>query len=145
MTDDLSKAAQLARSPGGNRLCPTTGELKRTCGCYSCIGRRNRQKGKRKQREARKTLEDHFGTAGPTVTATAHEEAWRMRVRAEVKSGQQVKAMVTRYLEAETQSEISKAIGDLRPFVFVAAPDGMGDKLICFRLSKLGEVLEAMR
>ena len=68
-----------------------------------------------------------------------------MRVRAEVKAGQQIQALTTRFLAAEAQAEASRAHGDNRPFVFVAAPDGMGDQLVTFRISKLGEVLEAMR
>jgi hypothetical protein len=97
--DDLSKDAQLARSPGGNRTCPTTGELKRSCSCYSCVGSRNRRKGKRKQRETRKVLEREFGTAGPTQTVTSHEENWRMRVRLEVKSGKQVESLTKQRLQ----------------------------------------------
>ena len=142
---DLSKDRQLERSPGGNRTCPVTGRLKRNCTCFSCVGRRNRAKGKRKQREARKSLEKQFGIAGPTQTVTGDEENWRMRVRAEVKAGQQIQALTTRFLAAEAQAEASRAHGDNRPFVFVAAPDNMSDKLVAFRLSKLAEVLEAFR
>lgn len=142
---DLSKDAQIARSPGGNRTCPTTGETKRSCSCWACQGRRNRAKGKRKQLEARKIADKGFGLAGPTKTVTAHEENWRHRIRLEVKSGQQVKAMTTRFLEAETQSQVSKAVGDSRPFVFAAAPDGMTDQIWAFRASDLGRIIEAFR
>jgi hypothetical protein len=141
--DDLSKDAQLARSPGGNRTCPTTGELKRSCSCYSCVGSRNRRKGKRKQRETRKVLEREFGTAGPTQTVTSHEENWRMRVRLEVKSGKQVESLTKRFLTAEAQSNASKAEGDTRPFVFAAAPDGTSDQIIAFRLSQREAVIGA--
>lgn len=142
---DLSKDAQLARSPGGNRLCPTTGELKRSCSCWSCVGARNRRKGKRSQREARKNLEAVFGGAGPSAQVTGDEENWRMRVRVEVKSGKQVEALTKRFLAAEAQSEAGKAVGDLRPFVFVAAADGTSDQIIAFRASRLAEILELMR
>ena len=142
---DLSKDAQLSRSPGGNRICPTTGELKRNCACPKCRGARNRRKGQRKQREARKALEKSFGTAGPTSTVVGNEENWRMRVRAEVKSGKQVESLTARFLAAEAQAEAARPIGDTRPFVFVAAPDGTSDKLIAFRLSQVDEILNALK
>lgn len=142
---DLSKDAQLARSPGGNRTCPDTGELKRSCGCYKCRGRRNRAKGKRKQRDARKVADKLFGTAGPTQSVTANEENWRHRVRLEVKSGKQVESLTRRFLAAEAQSDASKAVGDSRPFIFAAAPDGTSDQIWAFRASDLRAILEALR
>lgn len=142
---DFSKDAQLARSPGGNRACATTGKLKRDCDCYSCVGRRNRAKGKRKQREARKTADKYFGAAGPTATVTANEENWRHRVRIEVKSGKQVESLTKRFLAAEAQANVAKAEGDTRPFIFAAAPDGTSDQIWAFRASALAEVLDALR
>lgn len=141
----FSKEAQIARSPGGNKTCPVTGELKRSCGCWSCIGRRNRNKGKRNQNQARKIADKTFGTAGPTSAVTANEENWRHRVRIEVKSGQQVKALTSRFLLAEAQAHTAKAVGDNRPFIFAAAPDGMTDQLWTFRASDLQRIIDAIR
>lgn len=145
--EDLSKAAQLARSPGReNRACPTTGVAVRECTCYSCRGRRNRTKGKRTQRTARKGLEKVFQTpAGPSVTATANEETWRLPVRTEVKSGGTAKTVDTFYRNTKTQSDVHKAIGDARPFVAVAMPDGTSDGLAVIRLSDLLQLFEEGR
>ena len=138
---DLSKDAQLSRSPGGNRLCPTTGILKRDCDCYSCRGRRNRAKGKTKQRATRKTADKLFGKAGPTQTVTANEENWRHTVRIEVKAGKQIESLTKRFLAAEAQSNASKAVGDSRPFIFAAAPDGMSDQIWAFKASDLARIV----
>ncbi|HEY7531671.1 MAG TPA: hypothetical protein VH681_02675, partial [Nitrospiraceae bacterium] len=93
-----SKETQLSRSPGGNRTCTATGKPKRSCDCFSCRGRRARNKGKIKQRAARKAAEKVFkASAGPSVTATANEENWRLPVRMEVKSGIQAKTVGTFY------------------------------------------------
>ena len=63
------------------------------------------------------------------------EENWRWLFRVEVKSGQQVKAMATRFLEAERQANANTAMGDPRPFLFAASPAGWGDGLVCLRLA----------
>lgn len=106
--------------------------------CPSCLGRRNRRSGLVKQRTARKRLgvpdAKFHGQLG-------NEESWRGVLRAEVKSGAQVKAMATRYLAAEKQAEANRAIGDLRPFCFVAMPSGMSDGLVCVRLSVWEKVI----
>lgn len=139
MTDNpLSKESQLGRSPGGWAPCKycDSGERQRECRCPRAVGARNRAKGKRRQRTARKAL----GITVPTQAAGGQEELWRGAVRVEVKSGQQVRAMTTRYLAAEAQAETARAIGDVRPFVFVAMPDGMSDGLVVFRLSKVREI-----
>jgi len=124
MSMDLSKDAQLSRSPGGNRWCEETGQrlLKRSCTGPKCRGARNRRKGQRKQREVRKILnladEKWAGRTG-------NEETWHAsNLRFEVKSGKQVEPIATRYLAARKQADAAKPIGDTRPFAFVAAPDG---------------------
>lgn len=101
--------------------------------CHSCLGRRNRRKGKVKQREARKAL----GIAPPRAGMAANEEEWRdSRLRWEVKSGMQVKSLCARFLAAELQSDRAKAIGDPRPFAFVAMGPGMGSEgVVAVRLS----------
>ncbi len=105
----------------------------RTAPCPSCRGRRNRRSGLTKQRVARKQL----GVPDSRFRGqNGNEENWHGVFRAECKSGQQVKALATRFLAAEAQSESAKAVGDPRPFAFVAMPTGMGGEgLVCVRLS----------
>ncbi len=98
------KGEQLDRSyPKSNKRywCADSGLSKRTCKCKSCVAKRNRRLGRRKQGEERKKLEKHFGVAGKYASQTGNEETWRMRVRVEVKSGEQVDPIGSRFLEAE--------------------------------------------
>ncbi len=76
------------------------------------------------QREAKRLA----GVPDSRFRATdGNEEGWRdPRLRWEVKSGQQVSAMWTRFLQAETQADANKAIGDPRPFALIAMPKGVG-------------------
>lgn len=142
----LSKEAQMQRSPGGNRMCSTTGEPLRSCSCYSCRGRRNRSKGKTKQRQARRGLEKTFQTiAGPSAVSTSDEENWRLPVRAEIKSGGMAKTVDTFYRNTKTQADADKAIGDMRPFLAVAMVDGSTDGLAVIRLSDLVQLFEEAR
>lgn len=144
---DLSKAAQVARSPGGNRRCPTTGELKADCQCPTCRGRRNRRKGAEGQRQERKALDRLSGRpAAVSAAQSSQEEWWRGVARVEVKSGKQVEPLVKRFLAAEAQAGASKAIGDSRPFVFAAVPDDFGgDAIWAVRRSDLMALLDAIR
>lgn len=139
---DFSKDAQLSRSPGGNRWCEETGQrvLKRSCTGPKCQGARNRRKGQRKQREVRKALmlrdEKWRGSTG-------NEETWNAsRLRFEVKSGKQVQPVATRYVAARNQSDAARPVGDTRPFVFVAAPDGT-TPLVVVRADELPAVVAA--
>jgi hypothetical protein len=100
----------------------------RNCKCPKCQGKRNRSKGDAKALKARKTL----GIGGAN---TRHEELWGGDIRVEVKAGAQVNPIVTRYIAAERQSEHHRPTADVRPFVFIAMPDGMSDGLIVMRLS----------
>jgi len=109
----------------------------RLCQCPRCQGKRSRQKGDSKARKARKAL----GIAGAN---TRHEELWGGGVRVEVKAGKQVGPVWTRFLLAEGQSEQARPIGDPRPFVFVAMPEGTSDGLVVFRLSQVAAVLDAL-
>jgi hypothetical protein len=107
-------------------------------------GRINRQKGKRKQAAARRVFEDIFDVHASWHGKKGNEETWDhiTSCRLEVKAGAQVGPMATRYLKAEKQSEAARAIGDVRPFVFVAMPDGWGSEgLFICRLSNLKEFL----
>lgn len=128
--------------------CPKFGLLGRTgrdgkrrvkgCGDPVARGKRNRAKGDSKARRARKML----GIAGAN---TRHEELWGGVVRVEMKAGAQVSPIVTRYRNAEQQSEQSRSIGDIRPFVLVAMPDGESDGLAVMRLSVLADLLMLIR
>jgi len=140
MSQDLSKEAQLSRSPGGNRRCPTTGVYKGKCTCRPCMGRRNRRKGQVKQRAVRKVLNLK---AEKWSGRTGNEETWNAsNLRFEVKSGKQVQPVATRYVAARNQSDAARSMGDHRPFVFVAAPDG-SSPLVVVRADELPEVVAA--
>lgn len=107
------------------------GHVKR-CPCRSCQGRRSRQRGLTKQREARKSVgipdARYHGQLG-------NEENWRGYFITEVKSGKMVGAQ-SWFLKAEGQAKANHAIGDSRPFAFVAMPEGWGSEgLITIRLS----------
>jgi len=99
-----------------------------------------------KQRAARKALEALSGSeAARFVGQLGNEEAWSgLPVRVEVKSGAQVGPVWTRFLAAEIQAHQSKAVGDLRPFVFVAMGRGTTDGLVVVRLSELEAVLSSL-
>ena len=128
--------------------CPKFGTLGRPardgkrrvkgCGDPVARGRRNRAKGDSKARRARKML----GIAGAN---TRHEELWGGAMRVEMKAGAQVSPIVTRYRAAEQQSEAARSIGDIRPFVLVAMPDGESDGLAVMRLSVLADLLAVIR
>lgn len=106
----------------------------RNCVCRRCMGARNRSKGDGKARKARKAL----NLVGAN---TRHEEHAGGNVRWEAKAGAQVKPMWTAFLRAEAQSEQQRPMGDNRPFVMTAAPDGISDQLVAFRLSQISEVV----
>jgi hypothetical protein len=99
------------------------------CGDPVARGKRNRTKGDTKARKARQAL----GIGGVN---SRHEEVWGGAVRVEVKAGAQVNPIATRYMLAEQQSEAQRPIGDNRPFMLVAMPDGMVDGLIVMRISQ---------
>ena len=118
--------------------CPKFGTLgsagkdgkRRVKGCMdpAARGKRNRSKGDAKARKARKAL----GIGGVN---SRHEEVWGGQVRVEAKAGKQVEPVATRFLAAEQQSEAARPIGDHRPFVFIAMPDGWSDGIVAMRLS----------
>lgn len=118
----------------------------RTKPCNACRGARNRRSGMRKQREARKSLEALTGAqAARFAGQLGNEEAWTgLGIRVEVKSGAQVDPVWTKYAAAEAQAAASKAIGDVRPFVFIAMGTRTSDGLMVCRLSELARVVEAL-
>lgn len=138
---DLSKEAQLARATSrSRRICPDTGRSRKDCACWPCRNSRNSRKGKAGQRQARTALRlnpERF------KNREANEESWRARVRVEVKTGAQVGPIATRYVAARNQSDAHRAIGDLRPFVFAAVPDG-SDELLIIAKRDLYAVIEAL-
>ena len=103
-------------------------------------GLNNKNKGRRKQNEARKKL----GIPDTRFRSQmGHEENWRGAVKVEVKAGKQVQTLWNRYKEAKLQSTKNNVIGDTRTFVFVAMPDGTTNGLVVCELDKLQEVVYA--
>lgn len=111
--------------------------VRRGCSCKRCLGKRSRAKGDSRARQARKAL----NIAGAN---SRHEEHWAGAVRTEMKAGGQVKPAVTAFLRMEAQSEQERPVGDTRPFVGVALPDGSKDGVVMFRLSKLEQTVAAL-
>jgi hypothetical protein len=113
----------------------------RGCNCAKCRGKRNRQKGLTKQREARKAL----GVAPSHKFGDANEENWQDPLFAnEVKSGAQIKAAVTAWTRIEAQVMSNQtAIGSQRkPCRAVLMPDGWGKEgLVMVRLSTWAELI----
>jgi hypothetical protein len=131
-----------------NTSCPLYGTLgktgrdgkRRVKGCADPVarGKRNRAKGDAKALKARKAL----GIGGAN---TRHEELWGGAFRIEVKAGAQIQPIATRFDKAEAQSEQHRPIGDNRPFLMVAMPDGTSDGIVLGRLSQLGELLRILQ
>jgi hypothetical protein len=128
--------------------CPKFGTLGRAsrdgarrvkgCGDPVARGRRNRAKGDAKARHARRVL----GIVGAN---SRHEEHWGGAFRVEVKSGAQVSPVVTRYKSARAQSDASRAVGDVRPFVLVCMPDDERSGLVVVELDVIGELIASVR
>lgn len=122
----------------GTLLKPSRDGKRRVKGCGDPVarGKRNRAKGDAKARKVRPLL----GLAGPN---TRHEELLRGPVLTESKAGAQVGPVWTRYQSARAQAEASRAIGDHRPFVFLAHPDGTSETLIVVSSRDWANVLAA--
>ena len=103
------------RRDGGRRV--------RGCGDPAAAGQRNRAKGDREERRAARLL-------GATGVNTRHEEHRGGPIRYESKAGAQVGPIWTRFQAARAQSELSRPIGDHRPFVMSASPDGTAEVLL---------------
>jgi hypothetical protein len=117
--------------------------------CASCLGARNKNKGQQKQRLARRALETLFAAPPPRYrTQTSNEETWyHLPVLAEVKSGQQVLPLWTRFLVAEVGENDADG-RDRRPVVVRAPRVDVGrgfrpDALLAFRLSSAATILDA--
>lgn len=112
----------------------------RGCKCRSCLGRRNRRSGLKKQREARKAL----GVAPSHKFGDANEENWHDPLWAnEVKSGKQCGPVQNAWLRAEKQILSNRADhGDRRKQARVVwMPEGWSDGLVCVRLSSWNELV----
>jgi len=104
-------------------------------------GLRNKNKGRRKQNIARKKL---MIPDAKFRSRMGHEENWGGNIRVEVKSGAQVKAIWTKYTQAKKQSDDNKNIGDSRPFMFVAMPDGTTNGLVIAELDEIVNIVTAL-
>jgi len=76
---------------------------------------------------------------------TRHEESWSGLVRTEIKAGIQVGPIATRFYAAKAQSDAAKALGDIRPFVMVAMPDGTTKGIVLMDLDEFSELLAVVR
>lgn len=126
------------RCPKGDEACT------RKEPCASCRGRRSRTSGRRKQNQGKKLVGVPSSKFSPT---DANEENWKDTVlRWEVKSGAQVKAIATKFLLVEGQSNASRAIGDSRPVALLAMPPQWGNEgLVVIRASSLRQILDLAR
>ena len=143
MTDERKGECQGNKDKCSLDNCPLFGTLgradrqgvRRVRGCSdpAARGRRNRTKGDAKARRARKKL----GLGGHL---TRHEENWAGAFRTEIKAGIQVGPIATRFNAAKAQSDASKALGDIRPFVMVAMPDGTSEGICLMTLTEFSEL-----
>ncbi len=120
-------------------VCPDTKEPKHKCKCRTCINRRNRAKGKRKQNLARKKLSIK---SNRFHGADAHEENWNTGLRVEVKAGKQVNPLARIFYTSKKQSDAShKAIGsEQKPFIQVSMPDNSTKGIVSFELDDIENV-----
>jgi hypothetical protein len=72
---------------------------------------------------------------------TRHEENWGGAFRTEIKAGAQIGPIATRFHAAKAQSDAAKALGDIRPFVMVAMPDGTTEGIVLMTLSEFSELV----
>lgn len=103
-------------------------------------GRRSRNKGMRKQNEARKQLRVPNARFRSNM---GNEENWRGELRFEVKAGKQVETVWKKFLKMEEQSDANQATfgSGSKPFVGVLKPDGTTDGLVMFRISEIENVV----
>jgi len=103
-------------------------------------GRRSRNKGMRKQNEARKQLRIPNARFRSNM---GNEENWRGELRFEVKAGKQIETIWKKYLQMEEQSNKNQANygSGSKPFVGVLKPDGTTDGLVMFRISEIENVV----
>ena len=148
MTDERKGNCEGNSSKCNVEGCPVFGTLGRAgrdgrrrvrhCGDPAARGKRNRSKGDSKARRARKKL----GLGGHL---TRHEENWGGAFRTEIKAGAQVGPIYTRFKDAKAQSDAAKALGDNRPFVMVAMPDGTSAGIVLMDLDEFAEMVTLIK
>jgi len=112
---------------------------KHKCKCRTCINRRSRNKGRRKQNLVRKKLKipnnKFYG-------ADAHEENWSAGFRVEVKAGKQVQPVATLFYKCKAQSDTAhNAIGGKsKPFIQVSMPDNSTNGIVSFELDDIENI-----
>lgn len=118
---------------------PSRDNKRRVKGCGDPVarGKRNRTKGDSKARLARRKL----GLSATGNAGSRHEEHWGGFFRVEVKAGAQVGPIATRFYDAKTQSDASKALGDIRPFAMIAMPEGKSDGIVLMTLNEFAELI----
>jgi hypothetical protein len=76
---------------------------------------------------------------------TRHEENWGGIFRTEVKAGAQVGPIATRFQLAKGQSDAAKALGDIRPFIMVAMPDGTTKGIVLMDLDEFSDLISLIQ
>lgn len=111
------------------------------CPCRSCIGRRNRAKGKRAQARHTKALAAATGSVRQFWSAWSEEETAGLKGwQHESKKGQLPKFI----LNAFAQAERAVAIGSGRKPLLVLEPEGTRQALAVLRLEDLLELIRAV-
>jgi len=151
MTDERKGECQGDKEKCNLADCPKFGLLgrpsrdgkRRVRGCNdpAARGKRNRTKGDAKARHARRKL----GLSATGHAGSRHEEHWSGFFRVEVKAGAQVKAIKTKFNDAHNQSNYAKALGDNRPFVMVAMPEGNSDGIVLMTLNEFSELISLIK
>ncbi len=103
-------------------------------------GKRSRNKGMRKQNEARKQLRIPNAKFRSNM---GNEENWRGNLRFEVKAGKQIESIWNKFKKMEEQSDVNNPEYGTgrRPFVGVIKPDGTSDGLVMFKISDIENVI----
>lgn len=106
----------------------------------------NRRNGRSKQMRAKEMLGVPERLWGGK---SSDEEHWNSEVRFEVKSGNQVEPIATKFFKAEKQSldyAGRQKDGSMnKPFAMVAMPHGTGDGILLCRLSEVKKVVEGLQ
>jgi hypothetical protein len=76
---------------------------------------------------------------------TRHEENWGGYFRTEIKAGAQVGPIATRFQLAKAQSDAAKALGDIRPFIMVAMPDGTTKGIVLMDLDEFSDLVSLVQ
>lgn len=144
MSEVVNRLKGQPDAPGSsNWRCPKNdGACTRAKPCRPCLGARNRRKGLRKQREARKAL----GVAPSNKFGDANEERWGDHLFAnEVKAGKQIGPAVTAWtrIEKQVRSNEPDVGGMHKPVRAVLMPDGWakGEGIVMVRLSTWHELV----